>query len=72
MTSIIRDAALVARMSTEAVRARKGKPINLDAYFATPHDVRTAFSMSKRVELERSPLVQFAVRVSRPLDSTSE
>ena len=33
------------------VRERKGKPIDLDAYFATPADMRMAFSMLKGVEL---------------------
>jgi len=36
---------------SESVRQQKGKPINLDAYFATPPDVRMAFSMLKGVEL---------------------
>lgn len=34
-----------------AVRAQMGKPIDLEAYFATPPDVRMAFSMLKGVEL---------------------
>lgn len=36
---------------SQGVRERKGKPIDLDAYFATPADVRMAFSMLKGVEL---------------------
>ena len=36
---------------SESVRKQKGKPIDLDAYFATPPDVRMAFSMLKGVEL---------------------
>lgn len=37
--------------NSESVRERRGKPIDLDAYFATPPDVRMAFSMLKGVEL---------------------
>jgi hypothetical protein len=33
------------------VLQRKGKPIDLDAYFATPSDVRMTFSVLKGVEL---------------------
>ncbi len=45
--------AAIARGEEESagVRERKGKPIDLDAYFATPPDVRMAFSMLKGVEL---------------------
>ncbi len=34
-----------------AVRERSGKPVELDAYFATPPEVRMAFSMLKGGEL---------------------
>ncbi len=37
--------------NSASLRERKGKPIDLDAYFATPPDVRMAFSMLKGVEL---------------------
>lgn len=36
---------------SEHLREHKGKPLDLDAYFATPPDVRMAFSMLKGVEL---------------------
>ena len=36
---------------SEGIRKRKGKPIDLEAYFATPPDVRMAFSLLKGVEL---------------------
>jgi hypothetical protein len=36
---------------SKEIRERKGKPIDLDAYFATPPDLRMAFSMLKGVEL---------------------
>ena len=37
--------------NSEAIQKHKGKPIDLDAYFATPPDVRMAFSMLRGAEL---------------------
>jgi hypothetical protein len=37
--------------NSAALRERNGKPIDLDAYFATPPDVRMAFSMLKGAEV---------------------
>jgi hypothetical protein len=53
---LIAEAEILAALArgdenAEGVRERKGKPIDLDAYFATPADVRMAFSMLKGVEL---------------------
>ena len=53
---MIAEAEILAALArgeedSESVRKQKGKPIDLDAYFATPRDVRMAFSMLKGVEL---------------------
>ena len=44
---LIAEAEILAALArgdenSESVRERKGKPIDLDAYFATPPDVRMA------------------------------
>lgn len=53
---LIAEAEILAALTrgeenSAGVRERKGKPIDLDAYFATPSDVRMAFSMLKGVEM---------------------
>jgi hypothetical protein len=53
---LIAEAEILAALArgeenSESVRKQKGEPIDLEAYFATPPDVRMAFSMLKGVEL---------------------
>jgi hypothetical protein len=43
----IRAALARGEENSEALRDRKGKPIDLDAYFATPAELRMAFSVLK-------------------------
>lgn len=47
----IRAALARGEEDSAAMREQKGKPIDLETYFATPPDVRMAFSMLKGVEL---------------------
>lgn len=47
----IRAALARGEDNSAELRERKGRPLDLDAYFATPPDVRMAFSMLKGVEL---------------------
>src|SRR5438045_6830138 len=43
----IRAALACGEENSETLRNLKGKPIDLDAYFATPSELRMAFSMLK-------------------------
>jgi len=56
---------------SKSVRERKGKPINLDKYFATPADVRMAFSILKGAELipEELELLKEINRLEKELAS---
>ena len=47
----IRAALARGEQNSEALRDLKGKPIALDAYFATPPELRMAFSMLKGAEV---------------------
>ena len=47
----IRATLARGEQNCEARRERKGKPIDLDAYFATPSELRMAFSMLKGGEV---------------------
>ena len=47
----IRAALARGEQNSEALRDLKGKPIDLDAYFATPPELRMAFSMLKGAEV---------------------
>ena len=47
----IRGALARGEQNSEALRERKGKPIDLDAYFNTPPELRMAFSMLKGGEI---------------------
>ena len=52
--------------------ANKGQPLDLDAYFATPPDVRMAFSMLKTAELvpEELDLLKQINRLDEEAQST--
>lgn len=47
----IRAALARGEENSEALREKKGKPIDLDAYFNTPPELRMAFSMLKGADL---------------------
>lgn len=47
----IRAALARGEEKSEALRERQGKPIDLDAYFATPPELRVAFSMLKGADV---------------------
>ena len=47
----IRAALARGEENSEALRERRGKPIDLDAYFATPPELRMAFSMLKGADV---------------------
>lgn len=52
---LVAESEILAALSrgeqnSPAVRERNGKAIDLDAYFATPQDLRMAFSILKGVE----------------------
>ena len=47
----IRAALARGEQNSEALRERKGKLIDLDAYFATPSELRMAFSMLRGGEV---------------------
>lgn len=68
--------AALARGDDKAVevRERHGTPVNLDAYFATPPDVRMAFSMLKGVELvpEELELLKEINRLTEEAESTTD
>ena len=60
--------------NSEGVRERKGKPVDLDAYFATPPDVRMAFALLKGVELvpEELELLKEINRLKEQAGSTTD
>jgi len=47
----IRAALARGEDKSEPLRERRGKPIDLDAYFATPPELRMAFSMLKGADV---------------------
>ena len=60
--------------NSPALQERKGNPIDLDAYFATPPDVRMAFSMLKGADLvpEELELLKEIKRLEEQVASSND
>ena len=60
--------------NSKGVRERKGKPVNLDSYFATPAVMRMAFSALKGVELipEELELLKEINRLKEQAESATD